>query len=324
MAAAMTPLPRAPVRRRRFSSRMLMWLTVACLTPGALTQAYWFGPGVLLNLVLGVAAALVLEALFDRRPWREALKQPDGAAAIAGALIALALPPTVPAGVLLFAVLCALGLGKHAYGGLGNNPFNPAMVGYAIVLVSFTPSLAEWPDPGAIDALSGATPLDALAHRGGQTIAEFSSGTATGHLGAYGWEWINGGFLLGGLLLLALGICHWRVPAAVLLGLSLSAMAGYDNGSSSSFGAPAFHVFAGASCLTAFFIATDPVSQPSHPRAQWLFGLLIGALIFAIRSFGAYPDGAAFAILLANGCGPWLQASCVRWDRQRQNKASSA
>ena len=132
-----------------------------------------------------------------------------------------------------------------------------------------------------------------------------------GQLGGAGWEWINAGFLLGGLTLAARGLLAWRVPAAILVTLSALALLGYDAGSSASLGSPAYHLFTGATMLGAFFIATDPVTHPATPRGQLIFGVLVGALLFVIRSFGNYPDGVAFAVLLANGCTPWLDRRLV-------------
>lgn len=299
----------------RFSAAQIMWLTNALLLPGTLVQAWLFGAVVLLQVAMALAVAAATEWLCSPAARANPQRLIDGSSALTAALIALALPAGVPWPVLLIAVSAGLGLGKFAYGGLGNNLFNPAMVGYLVVLVSFPQHLALWPP---LDGMSGATPLDALHHRGGITIAEFAGSSAHGQYGGYGWETINLGYLVGGIALLALRITHWRVPAAVFAGLGLCALMGYDGGSSSSHGAPLFHWLSGATCLTAFFIATDPVTQPSAPKAQWLFGLLIGALIYLIRSYGSYPDGAAFAVLLANACAPLLQAQATALAQRRR------
>ena len=120
------------------------------------------------------------------------------------------------------------------------------------------------------------------------------------------WQWINLGFALGGCVLLVLGLARWRVVAGVLLGLGAAAALGYDAGSSQSSGSPLYHWFTGATMLTAFFVATDPVTHPQSAKGQWMFGAIVGVLIFAIRAYGSYPDGAAFAVLLANCATPTL------------------
>jgi len=288
-----------------------MLAVLAALVPGIAAQLWWFGSGVLSNLALAVAVGLVTEAAclqLMRRPFQPTLS--NATTPLTAVLLALALPPGVPPGVLVLAVVTAVGLGKYLYGGLGHNPFNPAMVGYALVLVSFPLALADWSGP--VEAVSGATPLTTFKYREGQTVAAlWTTANGFGRVGGAGWEWINAGYLLGGLVLALRGLLAWRVPAAMLATLAVLAALGYDAGSSASLGSPAYHLFTGATMLGAFFIATDPVTHPATARGQILFGMVVGALLFVIRSFGNYPDGVAFAVLLANGCTPWLDRRLV-------------
>ena len=125
-------------------------------------------------------------------------------------------------------------------------------------------------------------------------------------VGSARFELVNAAALLGGIYLLLVRVIHWRIPVAVLLGIALPAAVFYDGGSSASLGSPSFHWFAGATMLGAFFIATDPVTAPRTALDQWLFGLGIGAVVFAIRSVGSQPDGVAFAVLLGNLATPLL------------------
>jgi electron transport complex protein RnfD len=283
-----------------------MLTVLGALVPGTLALIHFFGPGYLPRLVFAAAVGLAVEAAAlaaQRRALRPALT--DGSTLLTCVLITLALPPGIDFGVLALAVTAGVGLGKHLYGGLGGNPFNPAVVGYAVALVSFPAAFATW--PGATDGMTGATALTALRHREGETLAElFAGNPALGSVSGAGWEWINLAFLAGGLVLVWRGIAAWRVPAALLGTLGLLAALGYDSGSSSSLGSPAFHWLAGGTCLAAFFFATDPVTHPVTARGQILFGCLVGAVAFAVRSFGNYPDGIAFGILLANGATPYL------------------
>jgi len=288
------------------TTRDVMLWVLAALAPGLLLAVHFYGAGYLVNLLGAMALALAVEAAALRlqgRPVQRALR--DGSALVTAALLVLALPPHTPWYVTGIAVSAALGLGKHLYGGLGNNPFNPAVVGYAVVLLSFPAALAEW--PAGIDGLSGATALTTFKYREGLTVAdvwrpEFGFGTLGGHPA----EWLNLAFLAGGLLLATRRLLAWRIPVALLATLGALALLGYDQGSSSSLGSPLFHWFSGATMLGAWFFATDPVTHPASARGQILFGCLIGAITFAIRGFGSYPDGLAFAILLANGCSAWL------------------
>jgi electron transport complex protein RnfD len=295
------------------NTRGIMLRVAGALVPGIGVTTWLYGAEILANLALTGALCLLTEAAclaLLRRPLLPTLT--DGSSLVTGLLLALALPPGVPWAVLAVAAAASVGLGKYLYGGLGSNPFNPAMVGYALVLVSFPAALAAWPP--LVDGISGATALDRFGERAGATVADlWRSDPAFGLLGAAGIEWANWAFAIGGGYLLWQRLARWRVTAGLLAGLGLAALLGYDSGSSASLGSPAFHWFSGGTMLAAFFIATDPVTHPASDRGQWLFGALVGVLIYLIRSYGSYPDGIAFAILLANSATPWIdQRMAVR------------
>jgi len=285
----------------------MLWVAAA-LMPALLTSGYWFGWQVLVQATVAVIAALVTELVCLRLRGASLVALGDGSALVTALLIAMALPPATPPGVTVGAAVFAIGLGKHAFGGLGQNLFNPAMVGYAMVLVSFPAALATWPLPP--DAVSGATLLDVLKHDHGRTLAELRLDPVAGGIGAWGFEWIAAASLAGGLLLVAKGLVAWRVSIGILVTCSLLAMAMHDSGSTNSLGTPVQQWFSGGLILAAFFVATDPVTHPRSPTAQWLFALVIGSTIMAIRGYGNYPDGIAFGILLGNACAPWLDR---RW-----------
>jgi electron transport complex protein RnfD len=233
----------------------------------------------------------------------EAVKQLlDGSALITAALIALALPPFAPWWIILLACATAILLGKHCYGGLGQNIFNPAMAGYALVLLAFPAQLAHWPQIAQqFDGYTSATVLDTFKQNHALTVADWwRTHPQFGQWGGYGWEWINLAFLGGGLFLLQQKIFSWHIPVAMLATLGLCAAAFYDNGSSASAGSPLFHWLSGATMLGAFFVATDPATAASTRLGRLLYGALIGALVFAIRHAGHYADGVAFAVLGAN------------------------
>ncbi len=283
-----------------------MLLVSACLAPGLLLEAMLIDWRVLPNALLAVIMAAATEAACLKLRGRYTLeKVRDNSNLVLALIIAAALPPAVPVGVLACAVMIAVALGKHAYGGVGNNVFNPAMVGYAAVLLSFPLALSSWPGP--VDALSGATTLTIFKYRGGATVDEiWQSANGFGILGSAGWEWVSLAYLAGGIVLLLKRLGAWRVSAGMLTGLALPAALAYDGGSSASLGSPLYHLFSGGAMLAAFFVVTDPVTHPVTERGQWLFGLLAGALTFLIRSFGSHPDGIAFAVLLANATTPYL------------------
>ncbi len=294
------------------STTRIMWTVTAALLPGLMVLSYYYGWGYLANVAVALPIGLVLEVVcFKVR--KRAVNLNDGSAVLTTLILALALPPGTPWFVIAVAMLGAIVLAKHLYGGLGHNVFNPAMVGYALVLVSFPQALALWPEPTAglapelVDAHTGATVLTTFKYREGLTVVEIWQAEAGfGTLGGLGWEWVNGAFLLGGLTLCWLRLIAWRVVAGMLLALGVLALAWYDGGSSASAGSPLFHWLSAGTMLAAFFVVTDPVTHPNDRVAQWLFGLLVGCITFVIRTWGNYPDGIAFAVLIANATTPYL------------------
>ena len=280
----------------------IMRFVLLALVPGVLCMVPWLGAQLLVQLALAAVLGLAVEAACLRlRKAPVGHNLLDGSALVTSLLIALCLPPDLPWHLLLIALAGGLGLAKHAYGGLGNNLLNPAMAGYALVLVAFPGDLAVW----VVDGVTSATPLEVFRFSDGATVAEIWP-EAFGMLGGRGWEWGNLGFALGGMLLLAMRIIRWHAPVAFLASLSLCASLGYDGGSSASLGSPLMHLFTGGTMLCAFFVVTDPVTAPASTRGQIVFGALVGLLVFLIRSFGAYADGIAFAVLLGNICAPLI------------------
>ena len=226
-----------------------------------------------------------------------------------------------------FAIIVA----KHLYGGLGFNPFNPAMVGYVLLLISFPQAMTQWAAPqpllagnalltvgeslGAvflnmpIDGYTGATPLDLFKYQDSLLVKQIYAEQALfsqGHWAGVGWEWVNLAFLGGGLLLIYKGIISWHAPVAMLLTIALLACIFYDAGSSTSGGSPLLHLLSGGTMLGAFFIITDPVTGATSDRGRLVFGAGVGMLIYIIRVWGNYPDAVAFAVLLMNFAAPFI------------------
>ena len=290
----------AAVFAKPTSTPAVMDRVLIALVPAIGAAAWAFGPLVLAQCAVALFAGAVFESACLGVRKRAIRPFADRSTPVTCLLIAIGIPPMAPLWIVVIAVGFAVVLAKELYGGLGRNVFNPAMAGYAAVLVAYPQALAY------IDATTGATALDALRFRGGATVADAAAGPAFGLVGSTGFELINAAALVGGLYLLVVRVVHWRIPLAVLLGIGLPAAVLYDSGSSASLGSPLFHWFAGASMLAAFFIATDPVTAPQRAGHQWLFGLGIGALVFVIRGTGSYPDGVAFAVLLGNLATPVL------------------
>jgi len=289
----------------RASVPKLMLFVLLATIPAAILRLTLEGPALALQLLAGPLGALAGEALLRRST--ASLK--DGSALLTGWLLALALPASAGAALAALAGGLAIALGKAPFGGLGRNPFNPAMVGYAAILVLFP--LAS------VDGLSGATPLAALASREGLTVSEWVQ-AQPGPWGTGEGLALSLAFLAGGAALLLRRAIPWQAPAGFLLGLLGAAVLAYDGGGSQSAGHPLFHLFSGSALFAAFFIITDPVSGAHTPPGRLAMGALAGALTVLFRSQGPFPDGVAFAVLLANSAGPALDALA---EGRRQTRA---
>lgn len=325
----------SPHMRPLLSVPIVMRRVLYALVPAALCHVWFFGSGLVINFAWCLAAALLAEAAvlkLRQRPVRAALS--DGSAVLTAALLAFSIPPLTPWWVPAAGGACAIVLAKQLYGGLGKNLFNPAMVGYAVLLLSFPVEMTQWLPPKmgdmdytglglfaqigysltgnlpadlGLDALTRATPLDIAKEglRAMQTFSEVRANSLFGDFGGRGWEWVANFTLLGGLYLLYAGIIRWHIPVAVLAGLMVPSVV-FHLIDTNGFASPAFHLFSGATMLGAFFIATDPVSAAATARGRLIYGASIGLLTFAIRTWGGYPDGFAFAVLLMNAAVPLI------------------
>ncbi|MEX0900401.1 MAG: RnfABCDGE type electron transport complex subunit D [Gammaproteobacteria bacterium] len=267
----------------------LMTKVLVALIPAGAIHVWLFGPGLLINCTIAVAAALAAEALMLKlrgRPLVPALL--DLSAPVTAVLLAFALPPLVPWWIPVVGTLFAIVVAKQLYGGIGFNLFNPAMAGYVVLLISFPIEMTRWPGP--FDGVTAATPLDQV-----NEVATIAGG----------WEWLSLAVLAGGLWLLSQRVIRWPIPVAVLGSLTVIATVFWllDPG---RFASPAFHLAGGATMLCAFFIATDPVTAATTPRGRIVYGVGIGTLIWVLRNFSVYPDGVAFAVLLMNMAAPAL------------------
>ncbi|WP_404363471.1 electron transport complex subunit RsxD [Marinobacter sp.] len=319
----------SPHARNARSTSRVMFLVMVAAVPGLLAQTLFFGWGNLINVIWCVALALAAEAGVLRmrgKPVMFFLK--DNTAAVTGLLLGLALPPFAPWWVSAIAVITAIIMAKQLYGGLGSNPFNPAMVGYALVLISFPVALTtNWAAPAglnsgapglletlgvifsgkllAVDAFTMATPLDVYKNEITAKIAsEVRQHPSFGEGIARGWEWVNLAFLAGGIGLVVLRIITWHIPLSMLGGLAIMSLAFGTN--PDQYAPLSLHLLAGATMLGAFFIATDPVSAATSHQGKLIYGAGIGVLLYIIRTWGSYPDAVAFAVLLMNFSVPFI------------------
>jgi electron transport complex protein RnfD len=303
------------------------------LVPAIGAHAWYFGPGILVQILLAAAFALAFEAgMLKLRGKPTGLFLRDYSAVLTAVLFALCIPPLAPWWIAAVGMFFAIVVAKHLYGGLGHNVFNPAMVGYVVVLISFPQAMTAWLPPIPIagyspglgevlltifsgsppanlswDAITAATPLDSIrtSVASGQMISEARQTPIFGDFGGLGWEWIANWYAVGGLWLLWRRIISWEVPVTMIGSVLVLGTAAWllDPGANP---APLQHVFSGALIIGAFFIATDPVSGCTSPRGRLVFGAGVGIITLIIRRWGGYPDGVAFAVLLMNMAAPLI------------------
>jgi electron transport complex protein RnfD len=311
--------------------KRLMIQVIIALLPGTIAYTWFFGPGVIINICLAVLLALAFEAGILKLRAKPVMPHlTDFSAVVAAWLFALCLPMHTPWWLVLVGIGFSMVAGKHLYGGLGFNPFNPAMVGYVVLLISFPREMTTWYLPSSVsgetlslkealaytfggadiqqwDALSSATPLDQVktAVAQGITVGESRMSPVFGEYGGKGWEWIAFWWFVGGLWLLVTRTIRWHIPLA-LLGAVLAMSLIFYLVNPETYTSPLFHLLSGAVVIGAFFIATDPVTAATTDTGRIYYGLLIGSLIYVIRVWGGYPDGVAFAVLLANMCVPLI------------------
>ncbi|ART79164.1 electron transport complex subunit RsxD [Oceanisphaera avium] len=331
----------SPHDRIPLDTPTLMRRVCYCLLPGIAAQWWFFGSGSLVQILLAVLTAYGAEALVLKLRARSLHPLTDNSALLSALLIGIAVPPLAPWWLVVIGTGFAIIVAKQLYGGIGQNLFNPAMVAYVLLLVSFPVQMTSWLPPlelqpypvSMADSVSAiftgftldgfsphqlreladgttlATPLDTLktGFTQGNTANEILANPIFAGLAGMGWQWVNLAYLAGGLLMLRLRLISWTIPLAILLSLFVASLVGFLMAPDGTAG-PTLHLLSGATMLGAFFIATDPVSAATTFKGRLVYGALIGLLIYLIRTFGGYPDAIAFAVLLANLCVPMIDA----------------
>jgi Na+-translocating ferredoxin:NAD+ oxidoreductase subunit D len=294
--------------------RGVMRDVILAMTPAVLVGLWFFGLGALKVLVLAVGGCVLMEWACNRMLKRTSTLG-DLSAVVTGILLAMNLPSTSPWWLVLVGCAVAIGLAKAIYGGLGYNPFNPALVARVFLLISFPVQMTRWALPGgpltSFDAETGATPLGAMKEAAalGRPLTDTdSAGTIDLLIGSTGGsfgEVSAVALLLGGLFLLWRGHIRWQIPigymgtVAVITGLAwMIAPERYAD--------PLFHMLSGGLMLGAWFMATDMVTSPVTRRGMLIFGVGCGVLTAVIRLWGGYPEGVSFAILLMNAVTPLI------------------
>jgi electron transport complex protein RnfD len=280
----------SPHIRAQDSVPKIMWSVVIALLPAVFAAVYFFKARAISVVLTAVAGAVLTEYIFQKIRNKKIMIK-DGSAVVTGLLLALTLPPSIPLWTAFFGSVVAIGLGKQVFGGIGQNPFNPALVGRAFLTASYPVLMTTW----TVDGVSSATPLSQMKMEG---IATDTWNLFVGQIGGSLGETSALALLLGFSYLLYKGYVNWRIPLAMVGTVFLGTFAfGSD---------PIFHLFAGGLMLGALFMATDMVSSPTTKLGRWIFGIGAGLLVVIIRLWGGYPEGVMYSILLMNTAVPLI------------------
>ena len=300
----------APHVQSAQSTASIMRDVIVALMPALVVSTVVFGMDVLRVVALSVAACVAFEYLIQRFLVRGPLTVSNGSAAVTGVLLAFNLPASIPWWIVVIGAFVAIAIGKMTFGGLGKNPFNPALVGRVFLLIAYPVQMTSFPMPvnGAFDALSGAPPLAAVKHGAAADVVgvqELLLGNMPGSLGEVAALALLAGFAY----LLWRRVIRWHVPVTVLATMAVFAFV-YALGKGMTGAAlwqlPLFHVLAGGAILGAVFMATDYSTSPMTVRGGVIFAAGIGVITMLIRLWGAYPEGMSFAILIMNACVPLI------------------
>ena len=280
-----------------------MWSVVIALLPAVAFSVYLFGLGSIIVLLTSVLGCVITEYLIQRFMIGGKVTITNGSAVITGLLLAMNVPSNLPIWIILIGCVVAIGLGKYAFGGLGQNIFNPAILGRVFLLISFPQQMTSWPLPmvnkeSYLDATTGATML------GQMKMGELSPENVDlmnifiGNMGGSLGEMSAIALIIGGLYMLMRGIITWHIPVSIIATVMLFAWGvGAD---------PMMSVLSGGVMLGAIFMATDYVTSPMTRRGMIVYGVMIGVITMVIRQWGAYPEGVSFAILIMNGFTPLI------------------
>ncbi len=284
-----------------------MYAVLIALIPAYLVALYFFGIGALIVSITAVLACVFFEFVIQRYILKVKTTILDGSATLTGLLLAFNLPTNIPIWIIIIGALVAIGIGKMSFGGLGNNPFNPALVGRVFLLISFPVQMTSWPRPipfntNYLDAETAATPLAMMKYHFGEMPEKID--LLIGNIGGSMGEISAIALLLGGIFLLAKKVITWHIPVSIIV--STFIFAGILHLVDPSFASPILHLLTGGLLLGAIFMATDYATSPMNAYAQIVYGVGIGIITVSIRAFGAYPEGVSFAILIMNAATPLL------------------
>lgn len=329
----------SPHQQSSETTRKLMLMVIIALLPTLAASVYFFGVGAIIVTVTSVAACVAVEYLIQKFIFKTKPTISDGSAIVTGLLLAFNVPSNLPVFIVIIGAVISIGVAKMTFGGLGNNPFNPALVGRVFLLISFPVQMTTWPVPSGFktsytDAVTGATPLG-LIKEGLKSIANAPAVTDTvsgasatvaqqpqtlhdlmaqvpthmqmfyGRMGGSMGEVAAAALIIGGLFLLWRKVITWHIPVSILGTVAIFTGILWQV-NPEKFADPLFHLLTGGLLLGAIFMATDYVTSPMTKLGQIIYGIGIGVITVLIRDFGAYPEGVSFAILFMNALVPLL------------------
>jgi len=300
------------------STSRLMFNVVLALMPAFAVSLYYFGFGALIVTLLAIGSCVIFEFLIQKYILKVTPTITDGSAIVTGLLLAFNVPSNLPWYIVVIGSLFAIGVAKMSFGGLGNNPFNPALAARVFMLISFPVQMTSWPLPVAsrlqyIDAVTGPTPLAILKEglKNGETISQMSDKIPThmqmfmGLMGGSLGEIAAFALLIGFAWLLFTKVITWHIPVSIFTTIFVfTGILWLINPEKNA--DPIFHLLTGGVMVGAIFMATDYVTSPMNKCGMWIFGIGIGLLTVIIRVWGSYPEGVSFAILIMNAFVPLL------------------
>lgn len=298
--------------------KRLMLDVVIAMLPVLAISIYFFGMGAIIVTLTAVVSCLAFEWLIQKYMLKQEPSITDGSALVTGVLLAFNIPTNLPIGIIIIGSLVAIGVGKMSFGGLGNNPFNPALVGRVFLLISFPVQMTSWPVPTGFsnsytDAVTGATPLGVMKEGigAGESVSAIMDKIPShmemfyGYMGGSMGEIAAVALLLGFAYLLIRKVITWHIPISIIVTITIfTGILWMINPESNA--DPLFHLLTGGILLGAIFMATDYVTSPMSVKGMWIYGIGIGLITVLIRVFGAYPEGVSFAILIMNAFVPLI------------------
>jgi electron transport complex protein RnfD len=308
----------SPHQQSPETTRKLMYGVVIALLPALAASIYYFGMGAIIITLTSVLSCVAVEYLIQRFILKVKPSISDGSAIVTGLLLAFNVPSNLPVHIIVIGAIIAIGVAKMTFGGLGNNPFNPALVGRVFLLISFPVQMTSWPVPsgfktGYADAVTGATPLGLLSEgvKNGEAVSAIMDKVPShmqlfyGRMGGSMGEVAAAALIIGGIYLIWKKIITWHIPVSILVTVALFTGILWL-ADPAKFADPLFHLLTGGLMLGAIFMATDYVTSPMTHKGMIIYGIGIGVITVLIRTWGAYPEGVSFAVLIMNAFVPLL------------------